>query len=246
MQANGFQLSQQGQKQTLSVSGMIEELNEKTFEDFLANPADHNNPRYNQLLKNIHYLHLDPADRETLTNFKEIVMNRRKVEEHDATMRFLKSDEHLDAKIADLSFNCLDAKAMTNTYQKNKLLRVVEAKWGFTALETAMGEFSKLDEPMFKLLAHVFRLRRANPNTQEDAAKLYKTLINKLTFNNLLRYTKTGGFSWSTETLKTHLNLNKFKNKRVLGFSPGVVSKFGLVPDLIPQGLFTEDLDGGL
>jgi len=220
LQANGFELSQQGHKQLLSVAGMIEELNEKTFEAFLASPADHTNPQFNQLLKNISYLSLDPADRDTLAKCKDIIINRRRVEEHDATMRFLKSDAHLDSKIADLSFTCLDAKAMTNTYQKIKLLRVAEQKWGFTALEAETGEFSKVDEPVFKLLAHVFRLRRANPSTQEEAAKLYKTLVNKLTFNNLLRYSK-GRFSWDLEELETHLDLSLFKNERCSGFALG-------------------------
>ena len=164
-------------------------------------------------------------DREALTKFKEIIINRRRVEEHDATMRFFKSPEHLDAKIADLSFNCLDAKATTNAYQKIKLLRACEAKWGFTPLETEIGEFSKLDEPMFKLLAHVFRLHRANRDTQTDAAKLYKTLANKITFNNFLRYTISGGFLWSTRTVQKYLDLNKFKSKRCTGFAPGVVAK---------------------
>ena len=242
LQASGFELSQQGQKQLLSVAGMIEELNEKTFEAFLANPADQTNPQFNQLLKNISYLHLDPADRETLAKFKDIIINRRRVEEHDATMRFLKSDAHLDSKIADLSFTCLDAKAMTNTYQKIKLLRVAEQKWGFTALEAETGEFSELDEPVVKLMAHFFRLRRANPSTKEEAAKLYKTLVNKLTFNNLLRYSK-GRFSWDLEGLKTHLDLNFFKNKRCSGFASGVVSKFGLNVADVPEGLFAADLD---
>jgi hypothetical protein len=236
LKANGFQLSAQGQKQLLSVAGMVEEINEKTFEAWLANP-DCSNPRFNQLFKNISYLSLDPFDRETLTKFKDIVMNRRRVEDHDATVRFLQSDEHVDAKIADLSFNCLEAKATANAYQKIKLLRAAEAKWGFTSLET------ELDEPVFKLISHAFRLRRANPNTQEEAAKLYKTLVNKLTFNNLLRYTRAGGLLWSTEAVKTHLDLNKFKNKRVSGFAPAVVTKFGLTPEAVPQGLFCEDLD---
>ena len=87
---------------------------------------------------------------------------------------------------------------MTNAYQKIKLLRVAKQKWGFTALEAETGELSQLYEPVFKFMAHVFRFRRANPSTKEEAAKLYKTLVNKLTFNNLLRYSK-GRFSWDLD-----------------------------------------------
>ena len=41
---------------------MLEEANEKVFEDYLANRADHNNPRYNMLRNNITYLQLAPTD----------------------------------------------------------------------------------------------------------------------------------------------------------------------------------------
>ncbi len=68
---------------------------------------------------------MDPSDRDTLNKFKEIVINRRRVEEHDALMRFLKSDEFVNDKLADLSMNCLDAKALTNTYQIIKVVRLV-------------------------------------------------------------------------------------------------------------------------
>ena len=116
LQQNGFQLTARGEKQTLKVSSMIEELNEKTFEAFLAHPADVTNPRFAQLLQNIAYLKLNPHDRETLENFKDILINRHRVAERDATMRFLKDDEHIDKKIEDLRENCLDPKAMTNNY----------------------------------------------------------------------------------------------------------------------------------
>ena len=97
---------------------------------------------------------------------------------------------------------------------------MAEAKWGLTALVSEMGELSQLDEPMLKLLAHTFRIRRAKPNTQEEAAKLYKTLGNKLTFNNLLRYTKSGGFLWSTEAAQQHLDLTRFEIQSFAPVSP--------------------------
>jgi hypothetical protein len=68
-------LDEQGKKEKLDVTGMIEEINEKTFDDFLTAPDWHTNPRYTQLLKNISYLQLDPTNSETLNNFKEILLD---------------------------------------------------------------------------------------------------------------------------------------------------------------------------
>ncbi len=88
----------------------MEKINENTFEDFQAEPKDqdnwHNSTKYQQLLKIINYLRLGLSDRDTLNKFKEIVINRRRVEEHGALMRFLKSDEFVNDNLADLSMNC--------------------------------------------------------------------------------------------------------------------------------------------
>ena len=152
---NGFALTQESEQQLISASGMINEVNEKTFEDFQAEPKDeanwHTSPKYGQLLQNIKYLRLDPIDRDTLNKFKEIVINRRRVEEHDALMRFLKSDELINEKLADLSMNCLEAKALTNTFQMTKVVRIVGAKWGFGLLENDKGVFNKLEDGIFQV-----------------------------------------------------------------------------------------------
>ena len=244
---NGFALTQEGEKQLISARAMIEEINESIFEDFQAEPKEqenwHSSPRYGQLLQNIRYLRLDPRDRDSLNKFKEITINRRRVEDHDALMRFLKSDELINDKLAELSMNCIDAKALTNTYQMIKVTRMVGAKWGFSLLEDAPGEFNKLDEGLYKLVKHVFKLRRANPENQQDAGKMYETMVNKATFSKLLKCRK-GELAWDIEAVKTHLELNKHKNTQVFGFAPLVVAKFGLTPT--PQDLFVHCLDDGV
>ena len=229
---------------------MMEEINENIFEYFQAEPKDqenwHNSPKHQQLLnQNINYLRLDPSDRDTPSNFKEIVIDRRRVEEHDALMRFLKSDEFVNDKLADLSMNCMEAKALTNTYQMIKVVRLVGTKWGFSLLEDARGEFNKLDDGVYKLVKHVFKLKRANPENQQDASKMYETMVNKATYRNFLKCRK-GDVSWNIEAVKKHLELSGFKNTLVLGFAPLVVAKFGLTPTAVPQGLFVDELDEGI
>ncbi len=186
----------------------MEEISETIFEDFQAEPKAeenwHTNPRYEQLRKNLHYLHLDPCEAETLGKFKEIVMTRRRVEDHDALMRFLKADEIINDKLAELSLNCLETKAMTNAYHMIKVVRMVGGKWGFGLLEESPGEFAKLDEGLYKLVKHVLKIIRANPENQQEAGKLYETMVNKVTYRNFVKCTK-GGLSWNTEDVKTHL-----------------------------------------
>ena len=246
---NGFSLSQEGEKSKISATGMMEEINETIFEDFQAEPKDQGNwqtsPKYWQLRKNLSYLNLDPTDHENLNHFKEIVMNRKKVDEHDALMRFLKSDEVINDKLADLSFNCLETKALTNAFQMTKVVRMVGAKWGFNMLEENRGVFNQLDDGLYKLVKHVFKLRRANPDNQEDAGKIFEAMVNKVTYRNFLKIRK-GGLAWKLEDVKTHLELNQHKNTRVLGFAPWVVTKFGLTPTPHPEEMVTDILDEGI
>jgi hypothetical protein len=160
-------------------------------------------------------------------------------------MRFRKSDEFVKDKLADLSMNCLEAKALTNTYKMTKVVRIVGAKWGFGLLEDVRCEFNKPDDGLYKLVKHVFRFHRPNPDNQQDASKMYETMVNKATWRTFLKCSK-GEVRWNIEVVRKHLDLSGFKNTQVSGFAPLVVTKFGVTPTEIPQGLFAEELDEGI
>ena len=119
------------------------------------------------------------------------------------------------------------------------------AKWGYSLLEDTRGEFNKLDEGLYKLVKHAFRLHRPNPENQQDASKMYETMVNKATWRNFLKCSK-GDVRWNIEVVKKHLDLSGFKNTRVIGFHPLVVTKFGLTPTELEQGLFADELDEGI
>ena len=113
---------------------------------------------------------------------------------------------------------------------------------GHRFFSNEVTNFVKLDEDFYKMLRHVFKLRRANPTTPIEAGKLYGAVVNKITFNNLVRATKTG-LSWNMDALKTHLDLNSFKNTKQTGYHQPVYQTFGFEPTPIPQGFVTEMLD---
>ena len=131
---------------------------------------------------------------------------------------------------------------MTNCYQKVKFLRALEAKWGIELFGSTVSNFTKLDEATFKMLSHVFKLRRANPSNPIEAGKLYSAVANKIAFKNMVRATKTG-LSWNMDALKKHLDLNSLKNSKRTGHHQTVYTKFGFEPVAIPQGGFSEMLD---
>ncbi len=73
------------------------------------------------------------------------------------------------------------------------------------------------------MVKHVFRLHRPNPDNQQDASKMYETMVNKANWRNFLKCSK-GEVRWNIEVVKKHLVLSRFKNTPVLGFAPLVVA----------------------
>ena len=74
---------------------------------------------------------------------------------------------------------------------------------------------------------------------------MFETMVNNVTYRNFVKSLK-GGSAWNAGDVKLYLELSKLKNTRVLGFHPAVVSKFGLAPDPVPEGIHAEDLDEGI
>ena len=72
-------------------------------------------------------------------------------------------------------------------------------------MENDKGVFNELEDGIFKLVKHVFKLRRANPENQEDAGKMYETMVNKATYRNFLKCRK-GEVAWNTEAVKNIWN----------------------------------------
>ena len=74
---------------------------------------------------------------------------------------------------------------------------------------------------------------------------MFESMVNKITYPRFFKSLK-GGLRWIIDEIKRHLDLNKLKNKKALGFHPVAVAKFGLAPEDIPQSKHAEELDFGL
>ncbi len=140
----------------------------------------------------------------------------------------MKADDLKDTKLADLHTNSVDVKAITSQCQHIKLIRAVGTKLGFNLFDNTPGEFHELDDQTYNLVQRVFRIRRANPNNQEESGNLYATLVNKIGVPLLTSYTKAG-LNWDIGFVEKQLALNRHKNNNCTGFAPAVVDKFGLV-----------------
>ena len=117
---NGFVLSSEGSLNRIAKetkqhqSQLVQELTEELFNEFLESENKLDEKFFNINLA-IEYLKVPESE---VTRFKDIILDKWKLRDHDSIIRFLKSDEYVDHKLTDLSFKGIDVKNLTNNYNK--------------------------------------------------------------------------------------------------------------------------------
>lgn len=244
LEQNGFKLSSRGTKEPIQIKDLSDELKETTFEEFL-NTDDPKHHKFAQLRENIEYLQLDPTNKETLKQFRDIVLDKNRIKEHDAIIRVLKSAEHVDMKLNGLHFTSVDAKLLTNSWQKVKILRELEARYNLSMFENKpvqnfTGEFN---EHFYNLIKFTFKTKRAKPTTEHELKIFYGNLVKLAGSRQLLSATKFG-LTLNSALVQHHLDLNRFKNRSCTGFAGEVEDRFGVAPVGMEVDLFVaEGLD---
>ena len=109
-------------------SQALNDLNDELFNQYLESEVK-GNDKFQKNNQTVEYLKL-PYINEHLVKYKEIILYKWKVSDHDAVIRFLKSTDHLNNKISDLDFKGIDVKNLTNRYNKLKIIREMEAEFG--------------------------------------------------------------------------------------------------------------------
>jgi hypothetical protein len=259
LEQNGFDLKIEGEPLQLSQAekqaqrDIVEEIAEELFEEF-PTTTDITQPKFEALLKHITYLKLNPTDHETLRKYKGTLMSKYRVQEHDAIIRLLKSTEHIDEHLAELSSTSIDAKLLTNNYQQVKIIKEFEVKYGLNLFALGSQGEANIDDGFWKLVKHVFRVTRAKPATFNEVKQLYVSIVKSATSKNLieskqLKTKKDRGataYTLNEGLLKYHLELNGFKNTSCRGFAKEVVDKFGLFERLSTDSLGDAFLDDDL
>jgi hypothetical protein len=264
LEQNGFDLKVEGTPTKLSKDektaqkGLVEDIAEELFEEFLQT-GDILKPKFEGLLKNINYLSLNPTNKETLTKFKNIIINKYRVQEHDAVIRLLKSVEHVDVSLAGLQARSMDPKLLSNNNLKAKIINEFDARYGLSLFNLtkltgegeAQGE-AQMDDGFWKLVKQAFKVSRAKPSNHHEIKQLFVSIVKAATTKDViqgkqLKTKKDRGktaYTLNETLIKHHLELSAFKNKSCKGFSQEVVEKFGLTPEVLEVAdNFLGDLD---
>jgi len=260
LEQNGFEIMTEGQPQKLSKDekavqkGLVEQITEELFESFLTT-NEITLPKFAPLLKNITYLGLNPFDRDTLRNFQDILVDKYRVKDHDSVIRLLKSTEHVDDRLAELSVKSIDAKLLNNGYQQTKLIHEFGVKFGITIFnlgEKTENTEAKMDDGFFKLVKQAFRVSRAKPSNRHEIKQLFVSIVKAATCRDIVKSKQlkskedrdVTAYFLNESLVKHHLELNAFKNKSGKGFAQEAVEKFGIAVESFENGDgFADDLD---
>ena len=242
----GFNLSVEGvAREVLSkvernaMRDVVDDIANELYDEFLASNCK-SDPKFQIIMKNLEYLKVNPNDVEALTKYREIILNKYRIKEHDAIIRLLKTKEHIKAQLDDLRFKSIDVKVLTNPYHQVKLLRDLEELYGMTIYNINQkfeGEFT-MDDAKFKLIKHMFNSVRRKPESFNGYKMMYASLVKSITCKDITQSKRSKAkadrdvmnYILDSNLIQTHLELNGLKNQRRRGFSSDAVQTFGITP----------------
>ena len=218
---------------------VVDDIANELYDEFLASNCK-SDPKFQIIMKNLEYLKVNPNDVEALTKYREIILNKYRIKEHDAIIRLLKTKEHSKAQLDDLRFKSTDVKVLTNRYHQMKLLRKLEEQYGMTIYNINQkfeGAFT-MDDAKFKLIKHMFNSVRRKPESFKGYRMMYASLVKSITCKDILQSKRSKAkadrdvmnYVLTSNLIRTHLELNGIKNQRRRGFSSDAVQTFGITP----------------
>jgi hypothetical protein len=167
-------------------SEIIREINDELFNQYLQSEVK-GDEKFQTINKSVEFLRLPMTDRETLTEYKDIILDKWALRDHNCIIRFLKSNEYIDNKLSELDFKGIDVKTLTNSYNKLNIVRQFEARYGINVWAPQSPTNTEMDDAFYRLIKTVFRTKLPKPTTPEELVKFYGALIKSATSRNLIR-----------------------------------------------------------
>ena len=228
----GFKLNETGIKKEIDkgkkkdMTTLKDKINEEVFNEFLED-NDKQKDKYHILNNNIEYLGL--TTNEQFKEYKDIIIDNYKVEDHNNIISLLKFDPYIKNKLEEMKESSYDVKQYLSKYHKIQLLRNIEKKYniGFLEVDFKHEGYIEFDDDLFKVFKNLFRSVKQKPKNYNELRKLYIGIIKSITINEIIiskrineRTDKRGEYEHklNKELIKKHLDLNQLKNKTGSGF----------------------------
>ena len=242
LEENGFKIQTNTDKPTRlntqkkqEIISITHNINEELFTEFLTT-EDQQQDKFKALRDNIAYLNL-PNDTEILNKYKDIVRDKFKIEEHNMIMRVLRSDDVIQNKIEAARYNTFNVKVMYNSFYKIQVLRQFEQTYdiGFLDPTSTAKDAVVMDDSEYKKIKLLFRTEKEKPKNYTDLMQLYVSMLKNLTSTRIVsskrvmvNKERTTTYTLNKTLIAEHLEIHKYKNKRMKGFHPCAIMLFDI------------------
>jgi hypothetical protein len=262
---NGFILSVVGDDATLNADilfDMIEvtkDIEESLCDEYIKNTKDknliknNNDDKFVLLKERIETLQLPNDHIET---YKDIVINSRETQQHFNILKVLKSKEFIQHKINEMKDNSYGVKVMSSDLTKINLLNSIMAPHNILTIFDASNINLDIDDNKFKLIKKLFKSTKSKPTNDKEVKVLVASMIRHLSgiviSNTYDSYDKVNKvkkyrFSIDEDILKKHLELDKFRNNRLINYDDAILIHYNLqIKDAPIEDHYDEFLDVGI
>jgi hypothetical protein len=233
---NGFVLSEIGQLKKMdkvkSVE-MREALNEIKENDFqqLIDSKDTDNITIND---HMDLLKLRDASNDTLETYKNIILDKHKLQEHLNIIRLLKTEDYVHNKISKLEEENFTVTNINSSYHKLKQILLLSKNMNLKhrlEVENTNFNFVDINDKQYMLICKIFCINRKKPTDNYNLMKLYVSMLRNLCSNEIIisEYGTTRQsmrkvtYKINSDLIKHNTELDKYKNKYLDNYDKNIL-----------------------
>jgi hypothetical protein len=231
---NGFTLSERGEavkinkKTKEEMRSIVQSIKEELFDQFMKD-EDKTKDEYKQIRDNMEYLKLTVKQCE---EYRELIIDKYKIEEHDNIIRLLKSDDYIKRKLEKCTETAYDEAVLMCVFSKIRLVRQIEHIYNISLFNLNVKSVDiDMDEQLYKNIKTVFKTTKGKPKDTKELIKLYVGLIRNICGGGSLIKSKQLStkeernnviYTLDTDNIYYQLELNSHKNQWMLDFIDAV------------------------
>jgi hypothetical protein len=263
---NGFILSVRGEHKILSkvkqaeLNVPIEELQNKQFEEYMTTGTTFNE----QITATIEYLKLQNAETEIIQEYREIITNTFKTQEHTDIISIFKDELSNNVKVEQLETENFTVCIYNSLAHKNLLRANFEKQMKIKPLQVDVKiediTFFNISDKEFELFKKTFRITRQKPKTKNELFQMYISIIKNITCPEFIiskqirnddgkRYMS---YKLNSEFIKHHIKLNLYSNKYLTNYDENILKMLNIekpkrpmndIKRIIDDDIFLNDSD---
>ena len=235
------------------LSQIMENITNEHFNEYIK--AEHKcDEKYEQLNKRISILNLDRFNNDILINYKDIITDKYKFNEHLNIIRLLKTDEYLNDKYTRLRGESLKTNLLKYDEYKMVLIRTFEKYYNLCPLDVEgldkLEEFKQVEAQLFNNIVFSFETKKTNPTNINELKQIYVLMIKHLTNKDIIssKQIRQGGtriynYFVDDKFIKYHIELNEFSNKYHKRYHEHFINKYELITKKHDETVKNDNID---